>query len=120
MTTYRDPDKEAVGIIAGQITKLIDESIQKGEPMGNHALVYSVCHLYENRDFLLSEAGLEAPKAAKKDLDVQIICDKIDKIRGFAWNGDTEPHAGLQLAEAAAPFFREYGVKIKKILRGEA
>ena len=119
MTEYRDPDKEVVGIIAGQITTLIDESIQKGEPMGNHALVYAVCHLYENKEFLLSEAGMEAPKAAKKDLDIKIICDKIDKIRGFAWNGDTDPQAGLNLAEAAAPFFREHGVKIKKLLNGE-
>ena len=121
MSKYRDPDPEIVQIIAAQISVILEEALEKKEAMSNLKLVHAVCHLYENRDFLRKEAGLLlAPEAAKKDLEVQIICDKIDKLRQFAWNGDTDPHNGIRLAEASAPFFREYGVKIKKILKDAA
>ncbi len=116
---YKDPDLEVVALIAGQITPLIAAAGEQGHPMSNLDLVKAVCHMYENREFIRQEAGMTAPKAAKKSLEVEVICDKIDKLRGFAWNGDTDPHAGLNLAEAAAPFFREYGQKIKDYLRGK-
>ena len=120
MTTHRDPDPEVVAIIAAQIDALLKEAIDKKEALSNLGLVNAVCHLYENKDFLRKEAGMEAPKAAMQDLEIQLICDGIDKCRQFAWNGDTEPNAGLNLAEAAAPFFRKYGVKIKTMLKGAA
>ncbi len=120
MTQYRDPDAEAVALITAHIGKMLDESIKNEVALSNNILVATICHLYENKDFIKQEAGMGAPVASKIDLDIQIICDKIDKIRTFAWNGDTDPHAGLNLAEACAPFFREYGVKIKKLLKGEA
>lgn len=115
---FRDPDVDAVKLIAVQVGDLLQKAIKNKEAMSNLQLVTAVCHLYENKEFLLKEAGMDAPIAAKKDMDVQIICDKIDKIRTYAWNGDTDPQAGLNLAEACAPFFREYGVKIKKLLKG--
>lgn len=115
---YKEPDPEVVGIIIGHISFLLKTAAEKGSALSNAELVAAVCHMYENKDFVRKEAGLAAPKAAKTGMEIEIICDKIDKLRSFAWNGDTDPRAGLNLAEAAAPFFREYGVKIKNILRG--
>lgn len=117
---HRTPDPEAVRLIAAQIGALLQKSMEEKVAMSNDELVAVVCHLYENKDFVLVEAGMDAPVAAKKDLEIGLICADIDKIRGFAWNGDTDPHQGIRLAESAAPFFRKYGVKIKKILQGAA
>ena len=121
MTQHKDPDNEVVGLIATQITKLLaDTEANGGEPMSNFKLVYAVCHLYENRDFVRQEAGMEAPKASARDLEIDLICEKIDKMRQLALFGDNDAMKGLQLVELACPFFREYGVKIKKMLRGTA
>ncbi len=119
MTQFRDPNAEAVALITVQINQLLIKAMTDKVALSNDELVRTICHLYENKEFICKEAGMAAPVAAKADLDIQIICDKIDKIRTFAWNGDTDPVAGLNLAEACAPFFREYGVKIKKLLKGE-
>lgn len=116
---FRDPNPEAVAVITAQVNALITKSMTDKVFLSNEMLVSSICHLYENKEFVLKEAGMDAPVAAGKDLDIDLICSDIDKLRGFAWNGDTDPHAGLNLAEAAAPFFRKHGVKIKKLLRGE-
>ena len=115
---HRTPDPEVVAIIARQINSLIQKSIEDKVAMSNEILVATICHFYENKEFILVEAGMDAPVAAKKDLEIDLICADIDKIRGFAWNGDTDPHQGIMLAESAAPFFRKYGVKIKKLLKG--
>ena len=121
MTQHKDPDTEVVALINGQITKLLAETeANGGEPMSNYKLVYAVCHLYENRDFVRQEAGMDAPKASKRDLQVSLICDKIDKMRQLALFGDKDAMKGLQLVELACPFFREHGVEIKKMLRGTA
>lgn len=120
MTKHIDPDKEVVTLIAAEINKLLAESSAKGEAMDNYKLVYAVCHLYENRDFVRQEAGMEAPKASARDLEVSLICDQIDKMRQLALFGDNDAMKGLQLVEIACPFFREYGVKIKKMLKGTA
>ncbi len=117
---HRTPDPEAVRLIAAQVGALLQKSMEEKVAMSNEELVAVVCHLYENKEFVLTEAGMDAPVAAKKDMEISLICADIDKIRGFAWNGDTDPHAGLNLAEACAPFFRKYGVKIKKMLQERA
>jgi hypothetical protein len=113
----RDPDVEAVQLITAQVDGVLKQSMKDKVALNNEELVAMVCHLYENKEFILSEAGMGAPSAAKTSMEIDLICEGIDKCRNFAWNGDTIASAGLNLAEAAAPFFRKYGVRIKKLLR---
>lgn len=120
MTQYRDPAQETVILIEAQISKLIAESNEKNKPLTNYGLVHAVCHMYENKEFLLKEAGLEAPKASARALEVEEIIAAMDKFRPFVWNGDKDAQAGIRLVEAVAPFFRKYGVRIKMLLKGEA
>ena len=56
---------------------------------------------------------------AKQDLEVSVICDHITKMRMLSLTADKDPNQGVKLALYAAPFFREHGIRIQKLLKGE-